>query len=108
MAARRFFAAAQKQHERPVRPIPSPAYVLDQMTQPREIGHLEDPLLSVEEVRDVLGLGSIQGVYRLIRHHALPVRRLGRAIRIDQGELEQWTRRQRQDERQRVVVLRGV
>lgn len=106
--ARNFFATAQKQHQRMPRARPSTAYVLNQITQPREFGHLKDPLLTVEEARDVLGLTSIWAVYRLIRDHALPIRRLGRAIRIDQGELEQWTRRQRQDERQRFVVVRGL
>lgn len=53
-------------------------------------------LLTVAQVRDRLGLPSIWSVYRHIQHNNLPIRRLGRSIRVCPVELEAWTRRNRE------------
>lgn len=63
-----------------------------------------DPLLTIEEVRDKLALTSNQCVYRLVRK-GMPVRRLGRALRFDRAEVEQWTKRHQVPERPTLVIL---
>jgi predicted DNA-binding transcriptional regulator AlpA len=90
---RRFFGSAVA-HRQPV-PVVEDSPISD------------GPLLSIEEARDFLNLSSIWAVYRLVRKPGFPVRRLGRALRFDLAELDQWTRRQRADVRP-VVLLRGV
>lgn len=109
---RHFFGAAEKRPQGHARRFASRAVfgqLSDQDTQAVQAGVIEEPLLTIEEARHKLHLTSHWAVRRLIRRpkDSLPIRRLGRAIRIHQGELDQWTRRERQGDPQTFAVLRG-
>lgn len=116
MQRRRFFGKAQAQQSkqsaargRAHQDVSVVAFA-DRRAERVQFDHDERPLLTVEETRVRLGLGSIAAVYRRIHQpDGIPIRRLGpKTIRIHQGELDQWTRRQRQDERQPIVIFRGA
>lgn len=101
----------QPVHERTLRVVGgngAAAHIRDQRAEVCEVTDFDQPLLTVEDVRDVLNLGSVRAVYRLVRYHALPHRQLGRALRFEERELEAWTRRQRKHNRQRFVVVPGA
>lgn len=109
MAPRRFFTAGEKQTQRvridPQR-VPRELHAPHQLAQRRQIADRSLPFLTVEEASIRLHI-SARSVYDLIRQQGLPVRRLGRLFRIDHGELEEWTRRERHDDIQRFPVIAG-
>jgi len=111
MASRRFFASAEKRPKRQARvrerSIPSTFFV-DPDAQTCQAVAVQRVLLTVTEVRSLLNLRTNAAVYWHIEHSGLPVRRIGRAIRVDQAELDEWTRRDRQDEPRRLVMVRGA
>ena len=86
MATRRFFAAGQQalRERGTAKPASAPT------RQRTNAVSISRPLLTTEQVRERLGLGSINAVYRLMREHRLPSVRLGRAHRFSQDELERW------------------
>lgn len=80
-----------------LRPFRMPAPVVPAVPDPAAV--LEHDLLTVKQVAVRLGLKNEFGVYRAIQTHNLPIRRIGRAIRICPVELEAWTRRNRSGQR---------
>ena len=55
---------------------------------------MESPLLlRPDEVAALIGLGRSK-TYELIASGALPVVRIGRAVRVPRAQLEEWVRRQ--------------
>ncbi len=48
------------------------------------------PNLTVHDVMAYVGVGAESAVYRLIRDHGLPFRRLGRRYRFKQIEIDAW------------------
>ena len=79
-----------------LRPFRMPAPVVPSAPEPAVLAH---DLLTVKQVAVRLGLKNEFGVYRAIQTHNLPIRRLGRSIRICPVELEAWTRRNRDGQR---------
>lgn len=112
MASRRFFRSAEQRQQRTPRRVVATARVGDQRAQPAQVVHGQPSLWTVAETRAYLQLSSDRAVYRLV--HALkdplPCRHVGAQLRFDQGEVEQWTRRQRQDqgERPTLVMVKGA
>lgn len=106
MAARRFFASAEKRAQRPrrapkvrtaVADHAAPAGdLVDQTAQPPQVGTCE-PLLDVAGAARFLGL-SVKAVYQHVYRNHLPIRRVGRLLKFDQRELEAYTRRHREPE----------
>lgn len=92
MAPRHFLQAGQKAVQRRARRVDGG----QQGAQAGQVLDLERPLLTVRQAADKLALSSIKGVYHLIEKRGLPIRRLGRAIRIHEGELDAWTRQRRE------------
>lgn len=86
MAPRRYFAS----HQPPAPPVS------------------DEPLLKVADVRERLNLRTNAAVYWHIEKNGLPVRRIGRAIRVDRVELDAWARRHQQPVRPAVVFVRGA
>jgi len=60
---------------------------LDVVDQSRPI---ETPYLTSEQAVAYLGLPSVGALYHHIRENRLPVRRIGRSLRFDKRELDQW------------------
>jgi len=107
MAPRHFFAAGQKRSQcvrLGAQHVTRDLHAPHQFAERRHVTDRPLPLLTVEEASIRLSV-SVRALYHLIHEQGLPVRRLGRAIRIDQGELEEWTRRERQDDMERFPVL---
>lgn len=55
----------------------------------RRLGKELEPLLSVREVADVLGVPK-SCVYYLVKAHGLPVRKIGKYFRFYERELLNW------------------
>jgi excisionase family DNA binding protein len=55
----------------------------------RRLGKELEPLLSVREVADVLGVPK-SCVYYLVKAHGLPVRKIGKYFRFYERELLKW------------------
>jgi excisionase family DNA binding protein len=113
MAPRKFFASAEKHPKRPARlreRSPESLLLIDPDAQSQQPVAVQRPLLTVAQVRDYLNLPSDFAVYRLIHAavHPLPHRRAGRSFRFDFAEVEQWTRRDRQEQPRRLVMVRGA
>lgn len=66
----------------------------DVLSQPYEVRTLASPLLTVDQVAERLTIPR-KSVYEAIYHHGLPVRRVGRLVRVHPDELEAWTRAHR-------------
>lgn len=93
MPARQFFTSAQKQAQRgrahqQSRPVAF--HGRDQVRQPLAVVSTDRPLLTTEQVRDRLGLGSVWAVYRLVRERGLPRVDLGGVYRFSPDDLEAW------------------
>lgn len=52
--------------------------------------HRDEPLLTTEQVRARLGLGSIDAVYRLVKHDGLPRIVVGRVYRFRPSDVATW------------------
>ncbi|MEP7304169.1 MAG: helix-turn-helix domain-containing protein [Acidobacteriota bacterium] len=50
-----------------------------------------EPLLTAADMLVYLRLGSESALYRLIREHHLPFRRVGRLYRFDRRDVDAWT-----------------
>lgn len=97
MPSRSFFASAQKlQQRQPARADRRvvPFQSVDQSAQRAEFALTEAPLLTTEQVRQKLGLGSINAVYRLVRDYDLPRLTIGGVYRFSQPQVEAWIARQ--------------
>jgi len=49
-----------------------------------------EPYLTPAEAIVYLKLGSLSALYRLIREHRLPFRRIGRRYRFERADLDAW------------------
>lgn len=86
---RRFFGSGQRQAS--VHAFRAP---VDPVAQVAERSIREEHLLTPEEVAHILRLPSVKRVYDLIHLHHLPARRIGRQYRIEESELQAWTKGQ--------------
>lgn len=50
-----------------------------------------EPLLTSADAIAYLNVGSESALYRLIREHQLPFRRVGRLYRFDRADVDAWT-----------------
>lgn len=98
MSSRRYFASGEKRTQLRTT-VTSSVDAVDQAAQVREAVEV---YLTPEEVQVRLQLPSVKRVYDLIHQHGLPSRRVGRLLRIEQGEFQAWTKASREGDGQRV------
>ena len=89
MASRHFFGG-----QKPLQGVPAPAQGL-QVTPHGRQKRLSDRLMTTEECRVYLNLGSLDAVYRMVREYGLPRIAVGPVFRFRVSEVEGWLEAQR-------------
>lgn len=106
MASRRFFRTADRLQQqaagRLVRRLEADALRKGQ-DEPLQIHR--PPLLTPDQACAYLGLPSVRAIYQRVRR-GMPVVKVGRSLRFDQRELDHWMRRDRQDQTERMALVR--
>lgn len=108
MPPRSFFSSSKKLQQRPAahreRQV-VPFRGVDQGGQRAEFSLGQSPLLTTEQVRLKLGLGSINAVYRLVRDYELPRLTVGGVYRFSQPQVEAWIARQSERQMQSLSAV---